>query len=73
MTSDRPAPSPPGPALPFWLSLSLLPLVVAGLIWGGWVLIALPVYGWVGITVLDALAGRDGANPDPATPPLTAP
>ena len=69
MTSDRPAPSPPGPALPFWLSLSLLPLVVAGLIWGGWVLIALPVYGWVGITVLDALAGRDGANPDPATPP----
>ena len=60
---------PPGPALPFWLSLTLLPLVAAGLVWGGWALVALPVYGWVGITLLDALAGRERANPDPATLP----
>ena len=55
-------------ALPFWLSLGLVPmaLLAAGL--GGWALLLLPLYGWGMVTVLDVAAGRNEANPDPDTP-----
>ncbi len=56
------------PALPFWLSLTFVPVAVAGALWGGWFVLMLPVYGWGMFSLLDALAGRDAANADPATP-----
>ena len=49
-------------ALPFWLSLSLVPLTVLSAIFGGWTLVLLPLYGWVGFTLFDALAGLNDAN-----------
>ena len=55
-------------ALPFWLSLALLPLAAIGATVGGWTVLLLPIYGWVGITLLDALFGRNVENPDTATP-----
>lgn len=55
-------------ALPFWLSLVLLPLAAIGATVGGWTVLLLPAYGWIGITVLDALFGRNEANPNPSTP-----
>lgn len=55
-------------ALPFWISLVLLPLAALGAIKGGWTVLLLPLYGWVGITLLDAVFGRNAENPDPQAP-----
>ena len=55
-------------ALPFWLSLSLVPLTILAAIFGGWTLVLLPLYGWVGFTLFDALTGLNQANADPETP-----
>lgn len=66
MTAESRAP-PAAAALPFWISLLFLPLLAAGAWWGGWALILLPLFGWFGITLLDALAGRDGGGLDPDT------
>lgn len=55
-------------AMPFWLSLSLVPLSILAAIYGGWTVLALPLYGWVGFTLFDALAGLNKANADPDTP-----
>ena len=50
-------------ALPFWLSLGLVPLALVGAAWGGWWLALLPVYGWGLVTILDALTGLEERNP----------
>lgn len=55
-------------ALPFWLSLGMIPLVLLGAARGGWTLALLPLYGWGMVTVLDALLGVNEDSPDPATP-----
>jgi hypothetical protein len=55
-------------ALPFWISLLFLPLLAAGAWWGGWALILLPLFGWFGVTALDALAGRERAGSTPTRP-----
>lgn len=55
-------------ALPFWLSLSLIPFAVIGAAYGGWTVLILPIYGWVGISILDALFGQNHRNPDPSAP-----
>ncbi len=34
-------------ALPFWLSLGLVPLAVISAIYGGWTLLLLPCAGWI--------------------------
>ena len=58
----------PASALPFWLSLGMVPLALAGAAWGGpWVL-ALPVYSWAMFSILDLLTGLYEENADPATP-----
>ncbi|QUS36169.1 alkane 1-monooxygenase [Falsirhodobacter algicola] len=54
-------------ALPFWLSLLTVPLAVAGAVWGGWWVIALPLFAWGLFDVLDLLAGLNTANADPET------
>jgi hypothetical protein len=51
-------------ALPFWMSLGLLPLVALGAWYGGWTLLLLPLYGWGMVTVLDAVTGLDRSNPE---------
>lgn len=54
-------------ALPFWLSLGLLPLVVIAATQGGWTVVLMPLYAWALVTLLDAVAGLDESNPDTET------
>ena len=54
-------------ALPFWMSLALIPLVWAGALWGGWWLL-LPVFStWYLFSALDAALGLNLENLDPET------
>ncbi len=55
-------------ALPFWVSLGFLPLITAAALWGGWWLLAMPVYGWGVFTVMDFLTGLNEDNADVETP-----
>jgi alkane 1-monooxygenase len=55
-------------ALPFWLSLGLVPLLLLAAAQGGWTLALVPLYGWGMVSVLDAVTGLDRTNPDPETP-----
>ncbi len=59
--------SPLPHALPFWLSLTLPPLAVLGMVQGGWTVALLPLATWWLFSVLDALAGLNTDNPDPQT------
>lgn len=63
----RPAGGPPA-ALPFWLSLGLFPLLLAGAAWGGAWLALPPLYAWGLFSLLDAVTDPDETNADPATP-----
>lgn len=54
-------------ALPFWLSLGLIPLAVIGATQGGWTVALMPLYAWALITLLDAVLGLNEENPDPQT------
>ncbi|MEM9394070.1 MAG: alkane 1-monooxygenase [Pseudomonadota bacterium] len=55
------------PAAPFWLSIGLIPVVIAGaLLGGGWVLLT-PLASWGLFSVLDAALGEDTQNADPQT------
>ncbi|MFN3936560.1 MAG: alkane 1-monooxygenase [Gemmobacter sp.] len=51
-------------ALPFWLSLLLVPLAAIGVTQGGWTVFLLPIYGWGMVTVLDLVTGLDETNPE---------
>lgn len=54
-------------ALPFWLSLALVPLVLIAAQHGGWTLI-LPIIGsWGVFSLLDAITGLNTKNADPDT------
>lgn len=55
-------------ALPFWMSLTLLPVWAAGAWWGGWAIALVPLYGFLVMTILDAISGLDRSNPDPEAP-----
>ena len=55
-----------GRALPFWMSLALIPLAWISAIFGGWTVILLPVATWYLFTALDAFAGLDTDNADPS-------
>lgn len=55
-------------ALPFWLSLALLPLAAVGAVYGGWLTALLPIGAWWLFILLDSLVGHDTSNRDPATP-----
>ncbi len=56
-----------GRALPFWMSLILIPLAWLGAVQGGWTLALLPLVTWYLFTLLDALLGLNNENADPAT------
>ncbi len=55
-------------ALPFWVSLLLVPVAVASALIGGWTVILLPVVTWYLFSILDALLGLNTENADPETP-----
>jgi len=55
-------------ALPFWMSLGLLPMVAIAAIYGGWTLILPVAATWYLFSVLDALTGLNLENADPETP-----
>lgn len=66
--STRPAtPSLPA-ALPFWISLLLVPIAYLAATRGGLMILLLPVYGWVLFTLLDFVTGQNHDNADPETP-----
>lgn len=55
-------------ALPFWLSLALVPLAVFAAIYGGWAIALLPISTWYLFTGLDYVVGKNNENPDLDTP-----
>ena len=65
---DRPGIASLRAALPFWMSLAFVPLIAAGANWGGLWLIAVPAWGFVLMSLADALSGLETYNPDPQTP-----
>ena len=69
MASDMPIPearlASPLRALPFWISLTLPPILVLAVALGGWWVLIVPLSTWGVYSVLDGLAGEDEANADP--------
>ncbi|ARJ69384.1 alkane 1-monooxygenase [Paracoccus contaminans] len=59
---------PLGPALPFWMSLVMVPLAMLAAARGGWWWVLMPAYAWYLVTGLDAVLGRSTGNPDTETP-----
>lgn len=59
--------SRPQSALPFWISLMLVPLALIGAVHGGWTVLLLPVATWYVFAGLDAILGLDTENADPDT------
>ena len=55
-------------ALPFWMSLGLIPVVWLAAIYGGWSVLLLPVLTWYLFSIIDAFAGLELENADPNTP-----
>lgn len=55
-------------ALPFWLSLGIVPLFLAAAALGHWWFLLIPLYAWCLMTVLDGFLGLNQENPDPDTP-----
>ncbi len=66
MTAERPF-SAPSAALPFWVSLVLIPLAWISGLYGGWTLVLLPVFTWYMFALADYVAGLNLANQDPDT------
>lgn len=67
MPTARPAIASLRHALPFWLSLGLVPLALIGATQGGWTVALMPAYAWALTTVLDLLLGQNAENADPQT------
>ena len=55
-------------ALPFWMSLALIPLVWITAVYGGWTLVILPLTTWYLFSILDFFTGLNKANADTLTP-----
>lgn len=51
-------------ALPFWMSLLLVPVAVLGAMQGGWTVILLPLVTWFFFSLLDAVFGLNTENAD---------
>ncbi|NSX53770.1 alkane 1-monooxygenase [Parasulfitobacter algicola] len=51
-------------ALPFWLSLALVPLAWVGAIYGGWTVFLLPLTTWYLFAIIDVFAGLNQENAD---------
>lgn len=55
-------------AMPFWMSLLLIPVAILGALHGGWTVILLPVMTWYFFSILDAFLGLYTENADLETP-----
>lgn len=55
-------------ALPFWLSLALVPLAALAALQGGWTILLVPAATWWLFMILDRLTGKEERNADPMTP-----
>lgn len=55
-------------ALPFWMSLGMVPLVLLAALKGGWWFLILPAYAWYLTSFMDLILGKNAENPDPETP-----
>ncbi|WP_420862040.1 alkane 1-monooxygenase [Algirhabdus cladophorae] len=55
-------------ALPFWLSLALVPLALIAATQGGWFLLLVPASTWYLFAMIDHFAGLNFENEDPQTP-----
>ncbi|AXI56397.1 alkane 1-monooxygenase [Sulfitobacter sp. JL08] len=67
MTRSAPQTTPPAAALPFALSLALIPLAWIGALNGGWTVLLLPLATWALFSGLDAVLGVNTKNADPET------
>jgi alkane 1-monooxygenase len=56
-----------GRALPFWMSLGLVPLIWAAAFLGGWTIALIPLVTWFLFSALDAVVGLNLDNADPET------
>jgi alkane 1-monooxygenase len=54
-------------ALPFWMSLGLVPLGVIGAVYGGWTVFLLVLFTWVLFDILDFVLGLNTENADTET------
>lgn len=54
-------------ALPFWISLTFLPLVGFAAWHGGWAIATVPVFAFLAFGILDAISGLDLSSRDPET------
>lgn len=54
-------------ALPFWMSLGMVPLTILAAAKGGWWFLLLPAYAWYLVTFLDLILGLNRENLDPNT------
>ena len=57
-----------GMALPFWLSLSLVPCAMISAVYGGWAIFLLPLVTWYLFATIDLFVGVNTENADPQTP-----
>ncbi len=56
--------SKPQSALPFWLSLVLIPIAWLGAYCGGWTVLLLPIATWYLFSILDSILGLNLENAD---------
>ncbi|MGB1234701.1 MAG: alkane 1-monooxygenase [Planktomarina sp.] len=54
-------------AIPFWMSLALIPMIWISATLGGWWVLLLPVSTWYAFSIIDKFVGLDVANSDPST------
>ena len=54
-------------ALPFWLSITVIPLAFVSATFGGWTLVLLPLATWFSFSALDLITGLNTENADPET------
>ena len=54
-------------AIPFWVSLLLLPIALVSATQGGWTIALLPAVTWILFSILDAFIGLELENADPET------
>jgi len=67
MTQSATQTASPRAALPFALSLALIPLAWVGAVCGGWTVLLLPLATWALFSGLDAVLGLNTDNTDPET------
>ena len=64
--------NPPTPslrqAIPFWISLGLIPLAGCAAVFGGWALLLMPLGVMLVFGLVDLVVGQETANLDPETP-----